>query len=121
MEIGPTPRIPLLPSSAEPPRASAPPPEAVRTLLPADNAVQQTDGIEKTGAPERAPLPSDHIGREVTVDLDTQKIVFQTIDERTGDVVSQFPDPRYLKAYRDQVRASAEAERGSSQLAQTLA
>ena len=59
----------------------------------------------------RGPLQtrrSDELRRQITLDQETHKIVYEAVDTRTGDVVYQMPDLRYLKAYADQLKASDE-------------
>lgn len=93
------PKLPAAPASDRPPDPPARPPAAAPSV--AD--VASTPG-------------GDFIDRNITIDIETRKVVFQAVDERTGDVVLQFPDPRYLKAYLEQLRASEAEEPANSSL-----
>lgn len=82
------------------------PSEAVTTELPARKSVQQSSASE-TAADGRGGRPgADAVDRNLTIDLETQKVVFRAVDQRTGEVIIQIPDPRYLKAYLDQKKAA---------------
>lgn len=119
MDIGGT-RAALLPTPAEPVRAvaAAPAPEAVRTLMPRANSVQQSAGAGGPSQDERAPAGTtgDTVERQITVDIETQKIVFKAVDPQTGDVIMQLPDARALKAYADQRRKSETDDTQSASL-----
>ena len=86
------------------PELDAPAAQAAPTLPSASPAPSE---VHATGA-------SDFIDRNFTVDIETRKVVFQAVDERTGDVVMQFPDPRYLKAYLEQMRAQSQDQPSAS-------
>lgn len=106
MEIGSSARLAVSPVAlgdrlrVEP----ATPPEGGRVIV----AVSKSDSAGTSASPEpkAAPMPSDLIDRQITVDVETRKVVFQAVDEATGDVILQLPDARSLKAYADQLRKS---------------
>ena len=110
MDVGASIRIPLLSTIGDVARlpqaapASEPPADPPSGNAPAPR-------IERPSSPG-----GDFIERNITIDIETRKAVFQAVDERTGDVLMQFPDPRYLKAYLEQMRASEGDEPGSSSL-----
>jgi hypothetical protein len=68
-------------------------------------------GVPKEPA-KPTPETGDELRRQITLDQDTHRIVYQGIDQLTGEVVFQLPDPRYLKAYVDQQKtAEQQAEK----------
>lgn len=124
MEIGPTARTPVPPSVHEPSRAASPPPASVRTELPRDAALPPAASPEKSAGARPRAQPSgqgDYTSRDVSLDIETRKVVFKVVDERSGEVVTQFPDPRYLKAYLEQMRAVSTPDKDASPLAERLA
>lgn len=115
MEVVSSARVPVLPSAADMPRIAAPPPpDAVRTDLPAQSTVQQMPAAQRPGN-DRAPAPdpASEVSRNVTIDAKTQEVVFQAINSRSGEIIRQVPDKALLRirAYsREQREAEAEAE-----------
>ena len=96
MDIAPSARISIAPPLADTPRAGTPAPEAVRTELPPDASVQQGgkgEGTGRTRAEAASSDPNDYLDRSVTIDIETHKVIYQAIDDRTGEVVTQIPDP----------------------------
>ena len=116
MEVVPSARVSVLPGHGDVPRIVAPPaPSAVKTELPAQATVRQTAALQKpadtTGGPE--PDKGTEVSRDVTIDASTQELVFQTINDKSGEVVQQVPDKALLRirAYsREQREAEAEAQ-----------
>lgn len=120
MDIGSSTRAPVLPPFGESVRVGpAPPADGVRTDLPAFATVQRPAKPEAPTEERAATSPGDLIGRHLTVDIETQKIVFQAVDEQTGDIIMQLPDARSLKAYADQLR-KAEADEPAATIVERI-
>lgn len=92
---------------------------AVRTQLPAESAVQQVSEAEAVrfepsdGARERAAMEralQDVIKRRIEIEPKTREVVYQKINERTGEVVRQVPDEALmrLRAYAREMREKTE-------------
>lgn len=115
MEIGSSARLPISPTVADGRAASPAPgvpatpersPDSARPHVsaparssdaqPSPDAVQPTHGF------------SDALRRQITLDQETHKVVYEAVDTRTGNVVYQMPDLRYLKAYADQLKVAEE-------------
>jgi flagellar protein FlaG len=91
---------------------------AVKTELAPEAAVQQ---VEKTAAVQFAPTQGadfsasldatmrDVVKRNITIDPRTREIVFQAINQETGEVVRQIPDEAMLRL-RAYIREMREAE-----------
>ena len=115
MEVVTSARVSVLPSLGDAPRVSAPPaPDAVKTELPAQATVQQTAAVPKPTNAKSGPEPDAgrEVSRDITIDASTQELVFQTINDRSGEVIQQVPDRALLRirAYsREQREAEAEA------------
>ncbi len=93
---------------------------AVRTELPAEAAVQQVNEAEAVrfepsdGARERAAVEralQDVIKRRIEIEPKTREVVYQKVNEETGEVVRQVPDEALmrLRAYAREMREKAEA------------
>lgn len=112
MEIGSTARASVVsPSLGDTLRAApAARTDAVRTELPPEAAVRQPAvAAETEGRPSSGGATTSFLDSSISVDLETRKVVFQEVDSRTGDVVVQIPDPRYLRAYAAQLKAADSA------------
>lgn len=112
MEIGTSTSFPTLPSLSDA-RVTQPVPPAAPVGAAIDKPVPQaaapvppSDDKPGNDVRQNAPVPTDVFRRQITVDQETHKVVYQAVDTRTGDVVYQLPDIRYLKAYAEQIKAS---------------
>jgi uncharacterized FlaG/YvyC family protein len=96
---------------------------AVATELAPESAVQQADEakairFEATSeAQTRAAIDAavrDMIKRRLEIDPKTREVVFQVVDEATGDVVRQIPEEMLLKlrAYAREMRAADAGDEG---------
>lgn len=90
----------------------------VATELAASVTVQQAPAGHAANAdPDRAPSEghSPVVERNLSIDPDTQQIVYQAIDAR-GEIVLQLPDQAALRrrAYANEVREAAEKSRTAS-------
>jgi hypothetical protein len=120
MDTGSITRPTAIPALTAPQRAdSLATAGAVRTELPAEAAVQQVGPAEplrfepSDGARERAALDEalrETIRRRIDIDPKTREVVYQTVDEETGEVVRQVPDEALmrLRAYAREMREKAE-------------
>jgi hypothetical protein len=123
MEVVSSARVPVLPSLGDASRVNAlPPPGAIKTELPAQATVQQAAAPHRLAEGLRGPAPDSatEMSRNVTIDAETQELVFQTIHD--GEVVRQVPDKALLRmrAYTRELReadADAESERHLSRIA----
>ncbi len=93
---------------------------ATKTDLSPEVAVQQVDAIEAVrfepsdGASARAALDKalrETIDRRITIDPKTREVIYQTVNEDTGEVVRQIPDEAMmrLRAYAREMREKSEA------------
>ena len=93
--------------------------EAVKTTLPWDSAVQQTPeapavqvelsrGVHERAALNEAVSESTH--RRIIIDFRTHEVVSQSVDVKTGRVVSQIPaeDLLRLRAYLRELTVEAQ-------------
>ncbi len=120
MEIGAPSRVAVAPPVADFGRqAPKAPSEAVTTELPARKSVQQTGASDATVDGRGGRPGGDTVDRNLTIDLETQKVVFRAVDQRTGEVIVQIPDPRYLKAYMDQKKAAETDDLAGDKLARS--
>lgn len=114
MDIGPSARVSPLSAVADVAHVNPVGPDTPTGDRPRDAASAHTVGTaakqSSAGSDQPAPPTSDTTERNITIDLDTHKVLFQSLDSRTGQVIAQFPDPRYLQAYKDQLRAAEPAE-----------
>ena len=99
----------------------------VRTELPPEASVQavtEADAVRfepSRGANERAALDaavSAMIKRNIEIDPKTREVIFQSVDQRTGEVVRQLPEETMLKlrVYAREMRKAESA--GASEAAQ---
>jgi hypothetical protein len=110
MEIGSTLVTPRPPAVTDTQRAAiVAAPEAVRTELPAAAVVSQAVEAQASGSGDGAP---ERLERRVIIDSDTQSLVYQALDDRTGTVVKQYPEEALLRrrAYLAQVTDEQIAE-----------
>lgn len=72
--------------------------EAVKTVLPAQQTVTPSASVAqiRNDALALASLP-DQISHQITIDRDAAAVVYQSIDERTSEVVRQYPDDAVLR------------------------
>jgi hypothetical protein len=69
---------------------------AVQTELPAPLT---TTAPDNSGAASNYPQPSaDQYSHDVIIDRAAAEIVFRVVDERTSEVISQYPDAARLRA-----------------------
>jgi hypothetical protein len=69
---------------------------AVRTELPAPLT---TTAPDNSGAASNNPQPSaDQFSHDIIIDRAAAEIVYRVIDERTSEVISQYPDEVRLRA-----------------------
>ena len=114
MEIGASARLLVVPSVGEARAVSQVSTNPARDGRPPDSAFQvASQPADKDPAVPVDPLLSspefsDALRRQITLDQETHKIVYEAVDPHTGDVVYQMPDLRYLKAYADQLKAADE-------------
>ncbi|MBY0382395.1 MAG: hypothetical protein K2W78_10805 [Xanthobacteraceae bacterium] len=88
----------IVSSTPEPVKAAVP------TQLPPDKSVT---AVQTPSQPN--PIHSQDLGRQVTIDRAAASIVYQVVDNRTNQVVSQYPDEARLRA-RAYWRAEGEAK-----------
>jgi uncharacterized FlaG/YvyC family protein len=72
--------------------------EAVKTELPAQQTVTPSVVIQqaRNDVAALAAIP-DQISRQITFDRDAATVVYQSVDERTSEVVRQYPDDAILR------------------------
>ncbi len=69
---------------------------AVQTELPAPLTTTASDS---SGAANNNPQPSsDQFSHDIVIDRAAAEIVFRVVDERTSQVISQYPDEARLRA-----------------------
>ena len=114
MEIGSSARIPALPDPVDSrprvaDRAGIVPTQIVPETRPPDRAAAHParDGRASGDARDAVELV-DVIRRRISVDAHTHRIVYETLDKRTGEVVYQLPDARSLRLYAEHMKASHE-------------
>jgi flagellar protein FlaG len=120
MEIGgPTRPAEIAAVNAQQRAHVAAPTGAVKTDLAPDAAVQQVRPAQAVrfdptdGAQARAALDAalrEFIDRKISIDPKTREVVYQSVDQRTGEVVRQVPEEALLR-----LRAYARALREKSQ------
>lgn len=69
--------------------------DAVRTELPAPKTPTPPDA---SAAANGNPQPSDDRSRDIVIDRAAGQIVYRVLDNRTSQVVSQYPDEVRLRA-----------------------
>jgi len=90
---------------------------AVPTELPAPKAAAApTDAAASANNP--SPPPEPRLGQNVVVDRGAGTVVYQTINQQTGQVISQSPDDAVLQA-RAYYRALEELQADSNLYDQT--
>jgi hypothetical protein len=77
----------------QPPREAVS--RAVATELPASQSVTAADA--SAGVRNDSQTPSDFVSRQAFVDQAAATIVFQVVNDRTNQVVQQFPDEAVLR------------------------
>ena len=124
METGNIARPAAVPEVPAPPRTeSLAQAGAVRTELAPEAAVQQASDAQAVryepseSAQRRAAIDAivqDVIRRNITIDPKTREVLFQSIDQRTGEVVRQVPEEGLLKlrAYAREMRNVDSGEQG---------
>ena len=85
---------------------------AVRTELPAPKTPTPPDA---PGAISGNPPPSDDRSRDIVIDRAAGEIVYRVVDNRTSQVVIQYPDEVRLRA-RAYLRSLDEAKLQKAQL-----
>ena len=109
MDVGSTARLPAAPLGAPTPAAPPSPPSPVRTGEP-DAFAPPPTAAAKEAAAKVASEAREELRRQITLDQDTHRMVYQGIDQLTGEIVFQLPDPRYLKAYVDQQKTAEQQQ-----------
>jgi hypothetical protein len=90
----------IRPVGAPAPSPVLPPPskaanEAVTTVLPASQSVT---AAEASAGPNTEPqIVSVDLSRQAFFDRDAASVVFQVVDNRTNEVVKQYPDDAVLR------------------------
>jgi hypothetical protein len=92
----------IRPVGAPAPSPVVPPPskaanEAVTTELPASQSVTATDASASAGANNNPPIISEDLSRQAFFDRAAAAVVFQVVDNRTDQVVKQYPDDAVLR------------------------
>jgi uncharacterized FlaG/YvyC family protein len=73
---------------------------AVKTALPASQSVTATDAGARVSVDSDAvnvSLSNASVSNQVYIDRDAASIVYQVVDNRTSQVVKQFPDEAVLR------------------------
>lgn len=71
---------------------------AVRTELPAPQSTTQAAPPAATNNQPQPPASQPQLTQNVVIDRAANTIVYQTINQNTGQVISQFPDDAVLQA-----------------------
>ena len=71
--------------------------EAVTTELPASQSVTATDASASAGANNNPPIINEDLSRQAFFDRAAAAVVFQVVDNRTDQVVKQYPDDAVLR------------------------
>ncbi len=80
---------------------------AVQTELPSP---QTTTAVDSSGpAGNNLQAPADQFSHDIIIDRAAAEIVFRVVDERTSQVISQYPDEARLRA-RAYLRSLDEAK-----------
>jgi hypothetical protein len=90
----------IRPVGAPAPSPVVPPPskaanQAVTTELPASQSVTAADA--SVGASNDPQIASADLSRQAFFDRDAASVVFQVVDDRTNQVVKQYPDEAVLR------------------------
>ena len=72
---------------------------AVATELPASQSVAAVDSARASAdsAPVRVSISNASVSNQVVIDRDTRAVVYQVVDNRTSQVVRQFPEEAVLR------------------------
>jgi hypothetical protein len=115
----------IRPVGAPAPSPVVPPPskaanQAVTTDLPASQSVTAADA--SAAASNDPPIGNGDLSRQAFFDRDAAAVVFQVVDNRTNQVVKQYPDDAVLRrrAYfhtLDLARASSPRARATDRTA----
>ena len=73
---------------------------AVATELPASQSVSAAGSGARAGtdsAAVRVSISSASVSNQVVIDRDTRAVVYQVVDNRTSQVVKQFPEEAVLR------------------------
>jgi hypothetical protein len=92
----------IRPVGAPAPSPVVPPPskaanEAVTTELPASRSVTAADASASASANNNPPIVNEDLSRQAFFDRAAAAVVFQVVDNRTNQVVKQFPDDAVLR------------------------
>jgi uncharacterized FlaG/YvyC family protein len=92
----------IRPVGAPAPSPVLPPPskaanEAVTTELPASQSVTATDASASASANNNPPIINEDLSRQAFFDRAAAAVVFQVVDNRTDQVVKQYPDDAVLR------------------------
>ena len=71
----------------------------VATELPASQSVVASDAGARTSdsAPVRVSISTASVSNQVVIDRDARSVVYQVVDNRTSQVVKQFPEEAVLR------------------------
>ena len=73
---------------------------AVATQLPASQSVSAADAGTRANIDSdavRVSISNASVSNQVVIDRDTRAVVYQVVDNRTSQVVKQFPDEAVLR------------------------
>jgi uncharacterized FlaG/YvyC family protein len=73
---------------------------AVATELPASQSVAAVDASSRAGTDSvavRISISSPSVSNQVVIDRDARAVVYQVVDDRTSQVVRQFPEEAVLR------------------------
>ncbi|MBN8990832.1 MAG: hypothetical protein J0H42_21515 [Rhizobiales bacterium] len=72
---------------------------AVATELPATQSVVASDATARTSdsTPVQVSISAASVSNQVVIDRDAQSVVYQVVDNRTSQVVKQFPEEAVLR------------------------
>ena len=92
----------IRPVGAPAPSPVVPPPskaanEAVTTELPASQSVTATDASASASTNNNPPIVNEDLSRQAFFDRAAAAVVFQVVDNRTDQVVKQYPDDAVLR------------------------
>ena len=92
----------IRPVGAPAPSPVVPPPskaanEAVTTELPSSQSVTATDASAGASANNNPPIVNEDLSRQAFFDRAAAAVVFQVVDNRTDQVVKQYPDDAVLR------------------------
>ncbi|KIZ47361.1 MULTISPECIES: hypothetical protein [Rhodopseudomonas] len=99
-----------------------PAPEAVRTAvpteLPAPKSVAAAEASNRPApaVPQSQPPPGDEVSHQIVIDRAAAEIVYRVVDNKTSQVVNQYPDASRLRA-RAYLRAQDNAKLDGQRIA----